>query len=285
MNASRKNVRMTGKIGLIMGIANQRSIAHSIAEEVVAEGAEFICTYQSELLLRRVKPLAEALGAKAVIECDASSDESLDSLIKEIRKTHGRLDFVVHAIAFAEKEALRGKYADVSREAFAQAMDVSVYSLTALTKRVAPLMTDGGSILTLTYLGGERVMPHYNVMGVAKAALDMSVRYLAADYGPQGIRVNAISAGPLRTLAASGIGDFRLLLNWTEYTAPLRRNIDMAEVGRMAMALLSNIGSGITGEVVHVDAGYNVVGMAALENAEPLAGILTEYVQSRNGKD
>jgi enoyl-[acyl-carrier protein] reductase I len=256
---------MAGKRGLIMGIANDRSLAWGIARAVTAQGAEIAATYQGEALMKRVVPLAESLGSRLTAPADVTDPASLDALFERIGNEWGRLDFVVHAIGFTDKEALRGRYLDVTAETFAKTMHISVYSFTELARRAEPLMTDSGSLLTLTYFGAERVMPHYNVMGVAKAALEASVRYLAVDLGKQRIRVNAISAGPVKTLAASGIGDFRYILKWNEYNSPLRRNTTIEDVGGAAVYLLSDLAAGTTGEVLHVDSGYHVVGMKAVD--------------------
>jgi enoyl-[acyl-carrier protein] reductase I len=256
---------MAGKRGLIMGVANERSLAWGIAKAVRAQGAELAFTFQGEALGKRVRPLAESIGSDMVIECDVTDPVSLDDTFIMLSTTWGRLDFVVHAIAFSDKEELKGKYIDTSRVNFARTMDISCYSFTDICRRAAPLMSEGGSLLTLTYAGAERVMPHYNVMGVAKAALEASVKYLAVDLGGQNIRVNAISAGPVKTLAASGIGDFRYILKWNQYNAPLKRNITIEDVGGAGVYLLSDLASGVTGEVHHVDAGYHVVGMKAAD--------------------
>ncbi|NNE79089.1 MAG: enoyl-ACP reductase FabI [Silicimonas sp.] len=256
---------MAGKRGLIMGLANDKSIAWGIAKAVADQGAELAFSYQGDALLKRVKPLAEQLGSDFVVPCDVSDMDSLDALFAEIEKRWGKLDFVVHAIGFSDKNELRGKYVNTSRENFAMSMDISVYSFTAICKRASEMMPDGGSLLTLTYYGAERVMPHYNVMGVCKAALEASVRYIAEDLGKDGIRCNAISAGTIKTLAASGIGDFRYILKWNEYNSPLRRNVTIEDVGGSALYLLSDLGAAVTGEVHHVDAGYHVVGMKALD--------------------
>lgn len=268
---------MQGKRGLVMGVANDRSIAWGIAQACHAEGAELAFTYQGEALEKRVRPLAESVGSNILLPCDVTDESSIDSTFKAIEEKWGALDFVVHAIAFSDKNELDGLYLNTTRANFLKTMDISVYSFTAVSQRAAPLMKNGGSLLTLTYYGAERVMPHYNVMGVAKAALEASVRYLAADVGPQNIRVNAISAGPIKTLAASGIGDFRYILKWNELNSPLKRNVTIEDVGRSGLYLLSDLGSGVTGEVLHVDSGYHTVGMvsidAAAETAELLNGI------------
>ncbi|MGR3511602.1 MAG: enoyl-ACP reductase FabI [Paracoccaceae bacterium] len=252
---------MAGKRGLIMGLANDKSIAWGIAKMVAEHGAELCFSYQGEALLKRVGPLAEQLGSDFVVPCDVGDSDSVDALFKAIEDRWGKIDFVVHAIGFSDKNELRGRYVDTSRDNFAMSMDISVFSFTDICRRAAPLMTDGGSLLTLTYSGAERVMPHYNVMGVCKAALETSVKYIAEDLGRDGIRCNAISAGTIKTLAASGIGDFRYILKWNENNAPLRRNVTIEDVGGAALYLLSDLGAGTTGEIHHVDAGYNVIGM------------------------
>ncbi len=252
---------MAGKRGLIMGVANNRSIAWGIAKAVTAQGAEVALTYQGDALKKRVEPLAAELGSKVVLPCDVSDRASVDALFAELGRKWGKLDFLVHAIAFSDKNELDGRYVDTTEANFTQTMLISCYSLTALAQRAEKLMTDGGSIVTLTYYGATKVMPHYNVMGVAKAALEASVRYLAADLGKNAIRVNAISAGPIKTLAAAGISDFRYILKWNEYNSPLRRNVTIEDVGGAGVYLLSDLSRGVTGEVHHVDAGYNVQGM------------------------
>ncbi|WIV51840.1 enoyl-ACP reductase FabI [Marivivens sp. LCG002] len=256
---------MQGKRGLIMGLANDKSIAWGIAKALADNGAELAFSYQGDALLKRVQPLAAQLGSDTVLPCDVSDMASIDALFGELEKKWGKLDFIVHAIGFSDKNELRGRYVDTSRENFTMTMDISVFSFTAVVNRAEKLMTDGGSCLTLTYYGAERVMPHYNVMGVAKAALEASVRYLAEDLGKKNIRVNSISAGPIKTLAASGIGDFRYILKWNEYNSPLRKNVTIEEVGNSALYLLSDLGSAVTGETHHVDAGYHVVGMKAVD--------------------
>ncbi len=257
---------MAGKRGLIMGIANERSLAWGIARAVAEQGAELAVTWQGETLKKRVRPLAERLGATITADADVTDPASLDALFDEIAGRWGRLDFLVHAIAWSDKEQLKGRYVDTTRENFQRSMLISCYSFTELARRALPLMEEqGGSLLTLTYIGAERVVPHYNVMGVAKAALEASVRYLAADLGPAGIRVNAISAGPVRTLAASGIGDFRYILKWNQLNSPLKRNTTIEDVGGAALFLLSDLGAGTTGEILHVDSGYHVVGMKAVD--------------------
>lgn len=252
---------MAGRRGLIMGVANNRSIAWGIAKACAAQGAEIALTYQGDALKKRVEPLANDLGSNTVLPCDVTDDASIDAVFGDLRQRWGKLDFLVHAIAFSDKNELDGRYVDTSEDNFTQTMKVSCYSLTALARRAEPLMTDGGSIVTLSYYGAEKVMPHYNVMGVAKAALEASVRYLAADLGKSGVRVNAISAGPIKTLAASGISDFRYILKWNEYNSPLRRTVSIDDVGAAGLYLLSELSRGVTGEVHHVDAGYHVQGM------------------------
>jgi len=270
---------MAGKRGLVMGVANKMSIAWAIAEACAAEGAELAFTFQGEALEKRVRPLAASIGAKIVEPCDVTDPASMDAVFAALGREWGRLDFLLHAIAYSDKNELTGRYVDTSAANFALSMNVSCYSFTAVAQRAVPLMKDGGSLLTLTYYGAERVMPHYNVMGVAKAALESSVRYLAADLGEQNIRVNAISAGPIKTLAASGIGDFRYILKWNEYNSPLHRNVTIEQVGGAALYLLSDLSSGVTGEIHHVDAGYHVVGMMATESAPQLAELLRGFNQ------
>jgi enoyl-[acyl-carrier protein] reductase I len=252
---------LAGKRGLVMGVANARSIAWGIAQAAHKHGAKLAFTYQGELFEKRVRPLAAEVGAELVLDCDVTKDASLDAVFDAVGKKWGGLDFVVHAIAFTGKEALQGDYMEVTAENFSQTMLISCYSFTAVAKRAAPLMTNGGSLLTMTYYGAERVMPHYNVMGVAKAALEASVRYLAMDLGGKNIRVNAMSAGPIRTLAASGIGDFHYILKWNQYNSPLRRNVTLEDIAGAGLYLLSDLSSGVSGEVHHVDCGYHVVGM------------------------
>jgi enoyl-[acyl-carrier protein] reductase I len=256
---------MKGKRGLIMGVANDRSLAWGIARAVAAQGGELAFSYQGEALEKRVRPLAESLGSHLVLPCDVADEASIDALFAGIEKAWGRMDFLVHAIGYANKDYLRGRYLDTPRDVFLQALDISCYSFAAVSRRAVALMPAGGSLLTLTYLGAERVTPHYNVMGVAKAALEASVRYMAADVGGEGIRVNAISAGPIKTLAASGIGDFRYILKWNQLNSPLKRNVSIEEVGGAGLYLLSDLGAGVTGEVHHVDSGYHVVGMKAVD--------------------
>jgi enoyl-[acyl-carrier protein] reductase I len=256
---------MQGKKGLIMGVANDRSLAWGIAESLHQQGAILAFTFQGEALEKRVRPLAESISSRLILPCDVSDDSSLDLLFSTLEKEWGSLDFVVHAIAYSDKEELKGKYLETTKDNFLKTMDISVYSFTTISRRAAPLMKKGGSLLTLTYYGAEKVMPHYNVMGVAKAALEASVRYLAVDLGDHNIRVNAISAGPIKTLAASGIGDFRYILKWNQYNAPLKRNVTLEDVGGSGLYLLSDLSSGVTGEVLHVDCGYHVVGMKSVD--------------------
>jgi enoyl-[acyl-carrier protein] reductase I len=260
---------MQGKRGLIMGLANDKSLAWGIAKALRAHGAELAISYQGDVMLKRVKPLADELGCDLLIDCDVADMDNLDAAFATLGARWPTIDFVVHAIGYTNKEALRGHYADVTLDDFLMTMNISVYSFTAVAKRAVAMMPPldpetgkgGGSLLTLSYYGAEKVIPHYNVMGVAKSALETSVKYLANDYGPQGVRVNAISAGPIKTLAASGIGDFRLILKWNEHNAPLRRNVTIDDVGGSALYLLSDLASGVTGETHHVDAGYHTVGM------------------------
>jgi len=256
---------MAGKKGLIMGVANNRSIAWNIAKAVSSEGAELAFTYQGEALLKRITPLAESIGSDFIMPCDVTDSGTVEKVFSEIEKKWGKLDFLLHGIAFSDKSELTGKYLDTTADNFTQTMKISCYSFTEICQKAQKLMTDGGSLLTLTYAGSERVMPHYNVMGVAKAALEASVRYLAEDLGSQNIRVNALSAGPMKTLAASGIGDFRYILKWNEYNSPLRRNVSADDVGGSGMYLLSDLSSGVTGETHHVDCGYNIIGMKAVD--------------------
>jgi enoyl-[acyl-carrier protein] reductase I len=256
---------MAGKQGLVMGVANDRSLAWGIARAARGAGARLAFTYQGEALGRRVRPLAESLDSDFVVEADVTAEESLDALFARLGERWGRIDFVVHAIAFSDKNELTGKYLNTSRANFLRTLDISCFSFTDVCRRAAPLMTQGGSLLTLTYAGAERVMPHYNVMGVAKAALEASVKYLAVDLGGDNIRVNAISAGPIKTLAASGIGDFRYILKWNQYNSPLKRNVTIEDVGGAGVYLLSDLSSGVSGEVHHVDCGYHVVGMKAVD--------------------
>jgi enoyl-[acyl-carrier protein] reductase I len=264
------NGLMAGKRGLIMGLANDKSLAWGIAKALHAQGAELAFSYQGDALAKRVRPLAEQVGSDFLIDCDVTDMDKLDAAFAEIEARWGGLDFVVHAIGFSDKNELRGLYVDTSLENFLLTMNVSAYSFVAVTRRARALMPNGGSILTLSYYGAEKVIPHYNVMGVAKAALETSVKYLAMDLGPENIRVNAISAGPIKTLAASGIGDFRYILKWNELNSPLRRNVTIEDVGGAGLYLLSDLASGVTGEIHHVDAGYNVIGMKA-EDAPDIA--------------
>lgn len=256
---------MAGKRGLIMGVANDHSIAWGIAKALSAQGAELAFTYQGEVLERRVRPLAESLSANIVLPCDVTDTVSMEKTFDTLAEVWGKLDFVVHAIAFSDKDELKGRYLNTSRENFLKTLDISCFSFTSVCKYAAPLMTESGSLLTLSYFGAARVMPHYNVMGVAKAALEASVRYLAVDLGAQNVRVNAISAGPIKTLAASGVGDFRYILKWNQFNAPLKRNVTIDDVGNSALYLLSDLGAGVTGEIHYVDCGYNIIGMKALD--------------------
>ena len=261
---------MKGKKGLIMGVANDRSIAWGVARILHAAGAELAFSYQGDVFKKRVMPLVEPLKPAAMIDCDVSDQASIDAAFAQLGSIWGELDFLVHAIGFSDKDQLKGRYVDTSPENFRMTMDISCYSFTAVARRAEKMMTKGGSLVTLTYYGSEKVMPHYNVMGVAKAALEASVRYMAEDLGKRAIRVNAISAGPIKTLAASGIGDFRYILKWNELNAPLRRTVTIDEVGNAALYLLSDLGSAVTGECLHVDGGYHVVGMKA-EDAPDIA--------------
>lgn len=256
---------MKGKRGIVMGVANDRSIAWGIAAAAAKQGAQLAFTYQGEALEKRVRPLAKSVGSDLIIPCDVSSDNAIDEAFNTLKKKWDTIDFIVHAIAYSDKEELKGEYLDTSRENFFKTMDISVYSFTAVARRAAAMMPNGGSMITLTYYGAEKVMPHYNVMGVAKAALESSVRYLAADLGGDKIRVNSLSAGPIKTLAASGIGDFRYILKWNQYNSPLRRNVTLEDVGGCGVYLLSDLSTGVTGETHHVDCGYHVVGMKAID--------------------
>jgi enoyl-[acyl-carrier protein] reductase I len=256
---------MKGKRGLIMGVANNRSIAWGIAKAIHAHGGELAFTYQGDALKKRVEPLAEELGAVMAGHCDVSDESTIDAVFDNLEKIWGKIDFIVHAIGFSDKDELTGRYVDTSAANFALTMNISVYSFTAVARRAEKLMTDGGSMLTMTYYGAEKVMPNYNVMGVAKAALEASVKYLAVDLGPKNIRVNAISAGPIKTLAASGIGDFRYILKWNEYNAPLRRTVTIEEVGDVGLYMLSDLSRSVTGEIHHADSGYHVIGMKAVD--------------------
>ncbi|HXH52102.1 MAG TPA: enoyl-ACP reductase FabI [Sphingomicrobium sp.] len=263
---------MQGKRGLIMGLANDRSLAWGIAKALADQGAELAFSYQGEALEKRVRPLAEQVGSDLLVDCDVSEMAGLDRTFEALKERWNGLDFLVHAIGYSDKNELRGKFVDTSLDNFLTTMNISVYSFIAVAQRARAMMQPGGSLLTLTYYGAEKVIPHYNVMGVAKAALETSVKYLAMDLGPEGIRVNAISAGPIKTLAASGIGDFRYIMKWNEYNSPLRRNVTIEDVGGAGLYLLSDLASGVTGEVHHVDAGYNVVGMKA-EDAPDIATV------------
>ena len=256
---------MAGKRGLIMGVANDRSIGWGIAAKLAEHGAELAFTFQGEALQKRVVPLAASVGSDLVLPCDVTDEASVDAVFDRLKAEWGTLDFVLHAIAYSDKEELKGGYVDTTRDNFRRTMDISVYSFTEITRKATAMMNDGGSLLTLTYYGAERVMPHYNVMGVAKAALEASVRYLAVDLGGRNIRVNGLSAGPMKTLAASGIGDFRYILKWNEYNSPLKRNVTLEDVGGAGLYLLSDLASGVTGETHHVDCGYHVVGMKAVD--------------------
>ena len=256
---------MAGKRGLVMGVANERSIAWGIAKTAADHGAELAFTYQGDALLKRLEPLAQSVGSDTIMQCDVTEDRSIEEAFALIRKKWGKLDFLVHAIAYSDKEELKGEYVNTTRDNFLRTLDISCYSFTSVAKHAADLMENGGSLLTLSYYGSERVMPHYNVMGIAKAALEASVRYLAVDLGVQGIRVNGLSAGPMKTLAASGIGDFRYILKWNQYNSPLKRNVTLDDVGGAAMYLLSDLSIGVSGEIHHVDCGYNIVGMKAVD--------------------
>jgi len=256
---------MAGKRGLIMGVANDRSLAWGIAKTLASHGATMAFTYQGDALRKRVEPLAQSVGSDIILPCDVTDLASMDQAFDTIKEKWGSLDFILHAVAYSDKDQLKGRYLDTTPENFDKTMMISCYSLTAMCQRAAPLMQNGGSILTLTYLGGEKVVPHYNVMGVAKAALESSVRYLAEDLGPQQIRVNALSAGPMKTLASSGIGDFRYILKWNEFNSPLRRNVSLDDVGNAGFYLLSGLSAGVTGETHHVDCGYHIVGMKSVD--------------------
>ena len=284
MGAAQISTLMAGKKGLIMGVANDRSIAWGIAKTAHAHGAELAFTYQGEALEKRVRPLAEEIGSTIILPCDVTDEASVEATFKELEAKWGKLDFVVHAIAFSDKNELDGLYLNTTRANFLKTMDISVYSFTSVAQKAVPLMNEGGSLLTLSYYGAERVMPHYNVMGVAKAALEASVRYLATDLGGQGIRVNAISAGPIKTLAASGIGDFRYILKWNELNSPLKRNVTIEDVGNSGLYLLSDLGAGVTGEVLHVDAGYHTVGMVSIDSAAETAELL-QGIAPKKDKD
>ncbi len=265
---------LSGRRGLVMGVANERSIAWAIARHAAEHGAELAFTFQGDALKKRVRPLAESVNAAFIAPCDVTDPASMDALFEQTANTWGRLDFVIHAIAFSDKAQLQGRYMDTTRDNFLRTMDISCFSFTDTCRRAAPLMTEGGSLLTLTYYGAERVIPHYNVMGVAKAALEASVRYLATDLGRDNVRVNAMSAGPMKTLAASGIGDFRYILKWNELNSPMRRNVTLDDIGKAGLYLVSDLSSGVTGEVHHVDNGYHVVGMMAPESSQGIADML-----------
>ena len=265
---------LSGKRGLVMGVANERSIAWGIERQASEQGAELAFTFQGDALEKRVRPLADSVNSKLVAPCDVTDQNSMDALFEQLGNTWDKIDFVVHAVAFSDKSQLQGRYADTTRENFLRTMDISCFSFTDVSRRAAVLMPDGGSLLTLSYYGAEKVVPHYNVMGVAKAALEASVRYLATDLGRDKIRVNAMSAGPMKTLAASGIGDFRYILKWNELNAPMHRNVTMDDVGGAGIYLLSDLSSGVTGEVHHVDCGYHVVGMMAPESSQDIADLL-----------
>ncbi len=273
---------MKGKKGLIIGVANNKSIAYGIAKACKEQGAELAFTFLNEQLEKRVRPIAEEFGSNFVYELDVQNPAHIEALPGMIEKDFGKIDFFVHAVAFAPREALDGAFMNTTKEAFEIAMNVSVFSLIELTKALVPVMNENGSILTLSYLGGVKYIPHYNVMGVAKAALEMSVRYLAVDLGTQGIRVNAISAGPIKTLAASGIGDFRFILKWNEANSPLRKNVTIEEVGNSAMYLLSDLSSGVSGEIHYVDAGYNIMGMCAVDEEDGKATMVWDKYSSQN---
>lgn len=259
------NSLMKGKRGVIMGLANDRSIAWGIAKQLAEAGAQLIFTYPNDALLKRVQPLAKSLGSESILKCDVSNIAEIVDLYEKIGNDFGKIDFVVHSIAFSDKNELEGKYVNTTLENFLNTMNISCYSFTAVVREASKVMNDGGSFLTLSYYGAEKVIPHYNVMGIAKSALETSVKYLAVDLGVRQIRVNGISAGPVKTLAASGIGDFKYIFKWNEYNAPLKKNITIEEVGNSALFLLSDLSTGITGEIMHVDAGYNVVGMKAID--------------------
>ena len=272
---------MQGKKGLVMGVANDRSIAWGITQVLANQGASIALTYQGDALKKRVEPLADSINSDILIQCDVSDSESMGSAFNDLKNKWENIDFLVHAIGFSNKDELRGKYYNTSQENFNQTMHISCYSFTEACRLAEPMMNKGGSILTLTYYGAEQVMPHYNVMGVAKAALEASVRYLAVDLGEKKIRVNAISAGPIKTLAASGIGDFRFILKWNELNAPLKRNVNQLDVGNSALYLLSDLGSAVTGEIQHVDCGYHTVGMVAVDEASKVSELLSEFEKSK----
>lgn len=266
---------MAGKRGLIMGLANDRSLAYGIANALHRQGAQMAFTYQGEVLLKRVEPIVKELGSELLIPCDVTKEDDVENVFKTLEQEWGSIDFVVHAIAFSDKEELKGRYCDTSKDNFLKTMDISCYSFTTVCRHASRLMTNGGSLITLTYYGAEKILPNYNVMGVAKAALEASVRYLAEDLGKNGIRVNSLSAGPAKTLASSGIGDFRYILKWNEYNSPLRRNVTLDDIGGAGLYLLSDLSSGVTGETHHVDCGYHVVGMKTVD-APDISVIKTE---------
>ena len=272
---------LKNKKGLIMGVANDKSIAWGIAQQCSKFGADLAFTYQNDLLLKRIEPLAKSVDSDFLIQCDVSNEGSIQNTFKKIEEKWGKLDFFVHAVAFADKNELRGKYVDTSKENFLNSLNISCYSFTESCKYCYDLMNEGGSIITLTYYGAEQVMPHYNVMGVAKSALEASVKYLAVDMGDKNIRVNAISAGPIKTLAASGIGDFRFILKWNELNSPLKRNVTLEDVGNTGAYLLSDLSSGVTGEIHHVDCGYHTVGMVAVDEAEKVSDLLGEFNKNK----
>ena len=256
---------LKGKKGLIMGVANDKSIAWAIARAASFQGAELAFSYQGDILLKRVTPLAESINSNIILPCDVADQNSIDELFDNLKEKWGKIDFIVHAIAYSDKNELKGRYVDTSLDNFLQTMHISCYSFTAIAKKAAEIMPDGGNMLTLTYYGAEKVMPHYNVMGVAKAALEASVRYLAVDLGKDNIKVNAISAGPMRTLAAAGIGDFRYMLKWNEYNSPLKRNVTQVDVGNSGLYLISDLSSGVTGEIIYVDSGFHAIGMKSID--------------------
>lgn len=270
---------MAGKKGIIMGLANDKSIAWGVAQALNEHGAQIAISYQNEMLEKRVRPLAEQLNNPLLIKCDVSDSASVENCFKELGEKWGKIDFVVHAIAFSDKDQLRGRTIDTTLDNFLNTMHISCYSFLEACRCASPIMNENGSIVTLTYLGAERVLPNYNIMGVAKAALEASVRYAAVDMGKQGVRVNAISAGPIKTLAASGIGDFRTILRWNELNAPLQCNVTQTQVGNMALSLLSDLGSAVTGEVVHVDAGYNKIAMVNIDKVAESAEVLSEFTK------
>tara|TARA_Y100001970_G_scaffold60029_1_gene76491 strand:+ start:4422 stop:5246 length:825 start_codon:yes stop_codon:yes gene_type:complete len=272
---------MQGKKGLIMGVANERSIAWGIAQVLANHGASIALTYQGEAIKKRVEPLSQTINSDILIPCDVVDSNSVEDAFKILKEKWGTMDFLVHCIGFSNKDELRGKYCDTSLENFNQTMHISCYSFTEACKFAEPLMNNGGSMLTLTYYGSEQVMPHYNVMGVAKAALEASVRYLASDLGEKNIRVNAISAGPIKTLAASGIGDFRFILKWNELNSPLKRNVNQSDVGNAALYFLSDLGTAVTGEIQHVDCGYHTVGMVAVDETNSISQLLGEFVNKK----